>query len=152
MVFIECCENYFVLASDSRVTVFSFGNLEQLDQQFELKLPEFKVDADPHGKSLANNKSSGEDNPVCGRFSRDGGLFAVSDVYKRLIIWKTNGGHLEPSNGLQPSVGDRSENNPANGNDDRSWEIKRILSTEKKAVQLSFLGDNSLLGKTKTSY
>lgn len=134
MVFIECCEKYFVLAADSRVTVFGSG--EPFDQ-FELKLPEFKVDGDPHGKSLANNKSSGEDNPVCGRFSRDGGLFAVSDVYKRLIIWRTGD--------LQPSVGD--QNNPANGNDDRSWEIKRILSTDKKAVQLSFLGDNSLLGK-----
>ena len=126
--------------------MFNFGNLEQLAGQFELKLPEFKVD-DKQGKSLANNKSSGEDNPVCGRFSRDGSLFVVSDVYKRLIIWQTNGrpapNDLQAdSNGAEPS-----EHNSSNGNDDRSWEIKRILSTDKKAVQLSFLTDNSLLGK-----
>ena len=138
MVFIECCENYFVLASNSRVTVFKFGDPERLDGQFELKLPELKLD-DKNGKSLANNKTSDEDNPVCGRFSRDGGLFVVSDVHKRLIVWRTGGG-LEKNGGP-------AEHNSSNGNDDRSWEVKRILSTEKKAVQLSFLGDNSLLGK-----
>lgn len=127
MVFIECCENYLVIASKSKISVFNSSNLEQLTDKFELKLPEFKLDK--KNKSLLNNRTGNDDNPVCGKFSNDGSFFVVSDIYKRLIIWKTNVNSDSPNN-------------------DRSWEMKQILNTDKKVVQLCFLNDNGLLGKT----
>ena len=136
MVFIDCCSKYFVVATKSRVIVFNFGdrgdNSKAEDPNgFELKLPE--LDA---SKSSINNVLRKEDNPVCGRFSNDSTLFVVADIYKRLIIWKTNDGAL-------------NNNGQSNGsNNDRSWEIKNILNTDKRVVQLCFFNDNSLLGKS----
>lgn len=142
MVFIKCNEKYFVLASNFKITAFDLNRLTKID----IELPELDLNKQKNPKALAKNLDtlshplSKNDNPVCGCFSNDGRLFVVGDVYKRLIIWKINDNLATNS---EQCADDSTAKN------DRSWEILKILNSEKKAVELCFLNDNCLLGKNE---